>query len=175
MPIASAAHRHHSKKAEKSKRGPSVNTNASFVEECEGETGEHNNSEEYNDATDHLFTFPPAEYRKGDIELGVLMSGWDFFHNQLQVDFLEHMHDPDSASIVSDHACLGRNWKTRRVVYSERVLSLAHVGAEKMLDVIPLSEIINIQDCDGVGSADADEGAGRVMLEITLTVGFWYV
>jgi hypothetical protein len=56
------------------------------------------------------------------------------------------------------------------VVYSERVLALAHVGAEKMLDVIPLSEIISIQDCDGVGSADADDGAGRVMLEITLTV-----
>ena len=84
------------------------------------------------------------------------------------------MRDPDSASLVFDHPCLGRNWKTRRVVYSERVLALAHVGAEKMLDVIPLSEIINIQDCDGVGSADADEDAGRVMLEITLTVGFWH-
>ena len=68
-----------------------------------------------------------------------------------------------------------RNWKTRRVAYSERVLALAHVGCEKLLDVIPLSEIISIQDCDGVGSADADDGAGRVMLEITLTVGFWHV
>ncbi len=78
MPIASATHRHHSKKAEKSKRGvggPSINTNVSFLEECEGETVQCDNNEEYNDATDHLFIFPPPEYRKGDIELGVLMSG----------------------------------------------------------------------------------------------------
>ncbi len=61
------------------------------------------------------------------------------------------------------------------MVYSERVLALAHVGAEKMLDVIPLNEIISIQDCDGVGSADADDGAGRVMLEITLTVRGFHV
>ena len=49
-------------------------------------------------------------------------------------------------------------------------MAFAHIGAEKMLDVIPLEEIISIQDCDGVGSADADEDAGRVLLEIELTV-----
>ncbi len=56
------------------------------------------------------------------------------------------------------------------MVYTERVIGLAHAEGEKLLDVIPLNEIISIQDCDGIGSADADDGAGRVMLEITLTV-----
>ena len=56
------------------------------------------------------------------------------------------------------------------MVYTERVIALAHDGGEKILDVIPLNEIISIQDCDGIGSADADDGAGRIMLEISLTV-----
>ncbi len=58
------------------------------------------------------------------------------------------------------------------MVYTERVITLAHAGEEKMLDVIPLHEIISIQDCDGIGSADADDGAGRILLEISLTVLF---
>ncbi len=57
-------------------------------------------------------------------------------------------------------------------MYTNSVLAFAHVDAEKMLDVIPLEEIISIQDCDGVGSADADDDAGRVLLEIELTVRF---
>ncbi len=56
------------------------------------------------------------------------------------------------------------------MVYTEWVIGLAHQDGEKLLDVIPLNEIISIQDCDGIGSADADDGAGRVLLEITLTV-----
>ncbi len=58
------------------------------------------------------------------------------------------------------------------MVYTEWVVGLAHPNGEKLLDVIPLHEIISIQDCDGIGSADADDGAGRVLLEITLTVSF---
>jgi hypothetical protein len=65
---------------------------------------------------------------------------------------------------------MSRKWKERRVVYTEWVIGLAHADGEKLLDVIPLNEIISIQDCDGIGSADADDGAGRVLLEITLTV-----
>jgi hypothetical protein len=65
---------------------------------------------------------------------------------------------------------LSRKWKDRRVVYTEWVIGLAHSDREKLLDVIPLNEIVSIQDCDGIGSADADDGAGRVLLEITLTV-----
>ena len=56
------------------------------------------------------------------------------------------------------------------MVYTDSVLAFAHTDEEKMLDVIPLEEIISIQDCDGVGSADTDEDSGRVMLEIALTV-----
>ncbi len=63
-----------------------------------------------------------------------------------------------------------RKWKDRRVVYTEKIIGLSHPNGEKLLDVIPLSEIISIQDCDGIGAADADDGAGRVLLEITLTV-----
>jgi hypothetical protein len=84
MRAASATHRYHSKKGagagevsdERPKRGSSV-TNASFLEELNNDTVVLNDSsdEEYNDASDHLVTFPPAAYRKGDIELGVLMSG----------------------------------------------------------------------------------------------------
>ncbi len=65
---------------------------------------------------------------------------------------------------------VSRKWKERRVVYTDWVIGLAHPDGEKLLDVIPLEEIISIQDCDGIGSADADDGAGRVLLEITLTV-----
>ncbi len=31
--------------------------------------------QEYNEEEDHLYLFPPPSYRKGDISLGVLMSG----------------------------------------------------------------------------------------------------
>jgi hypothetical protein len=65
---------------------------------------------------------------------------------------------------------LSRKWKDRRVVYTEKIIGLAHANGEKLLDVIPLNEIISIQDCDGIGAADADDGAGRVLLEIVLTV-----
>ena len=58
------------------------------------------------------------------------------------------------------------------MVYTERAIALSHAEGEKLLDVIPLNEIISIQDCDGIGAADADEGAGRIMLEISLTVLF---
>ena len=30
---------------------------------------------DYNEEQDHLFVFPPRRYQKGDISLGVLMSG----------------------------------------------------------------------------------------------------
>ena len=30
---------------------------------------------EYNEEQDHLYLFPPPKYQKGDISLGVLMSG----------------------------------------------------------------------------------------------------
>ncbi len=56
------------------------------------------------------------------------------------------------------------------MVFTEWVICLAHPNGDKLLDVIPLEEIISIQDCDGIGSADADDGAGRILLEITLTV-----
>ena len=63
---------------EKAKRGSSaVYTNTSFLEECEENTvvQNENDQDQYNDERDHLDIFPPTEYRKGDIELGVLMSG----------------------------------------------------------------------------------------------------
>jgi hypothetical protein len=57
------------------------------------------------------------------------------------------------------------------MVFTNSVVALAHVGAEKMLDVIPLDEIVHIQDCDGINVAETDETAGRVLLEIELKVG----
>ena len=56
------------------------------------------------------------------------------------------------------------------MVYTDRVIALAHVGRDKMIDVIPLDEIVNIQDCDGIGTAEADENVGRILLEISITV-----
>ncbi len=46
---------------------------------------------------------------------------------------------------------------------------LAHVNAEKLLDVIPLAEILCIQDMGGLATADADEDAGRILLDIEIT------
>jgi hypothetical protein len=56
------------------------------------------------------------------------------------------------------------------MVFTNSVVAFAHVGAEKMLDVIPLDEIIHIQDCDGIDVVETDEDAGRVLLEIELKV-----
>jgi hypothetical protein len=56
------------------------------------------------------------------------------------------------------------------MVFSKTVVAFAHVGAEKMLDVIPLDEIVHIQDCDGIDVVDTDDSAGRVLLEIELKV-----
>jgi hypothetical protein len=57
------------------------------------------------------------------------------------------------------------------MVATDSVVAFAHVGAEKMLDVIPLDEIVHIQDCDGVDEVETDEMAGRVLIEIELKVG----
>ncbi len=62
------------------------------------------------------------------------------------------------------------DWKERRMVFTESVVAFAHIGAEKMLDVIPLDEIDHIQDCDGIDVVETDENAGRVLLEIELKV-----
>jgi hypothetical protein len=71
--------------------------------------------------------------------------------------------------VVFIHVC--SDWKDRRMVFTSRVVAFAHIGAEKMLDVIPLDEIVNIHDCDGINVAEADEKAGRVLIEIEWKVG----
>jgi hypothetical protein len=57
------------------------------------------------------------------------------------------------------------------MVFTDSIVAFAHVDAEKMLDVIPLDEIVHIQDCDGVNEVETDDKAGRVLLEIELKVG----
>jgi hypothetical protein len=52
------------------------------------------------------------------------------------------------------------------MAFTDSVVAFAHVGKEKMLDVIPMNEIVNIHDCDGVDVVESDEKAGRVLLEI---------
>ena len=58
------------------------------------------------------------------------------------------------------------------MVYTDKVLALSRIGTEKMMDVIPLNEIISVQDCDGVSTADAENDAGRIFLEIDIFVSF---
>ncbi len=67
---------------------------------------------------------------------------------------------------------LRSDWKERRMVFTDSVVAFAHTGAEKMLDVIPLEEIVHIQDCDGIDVVETDESAGRVLLEIELKVSY---
>ncbi len=55
------------------------------------------------------------------------------------------------------------------MVCSDTVLAFAHTGEEKILDSIPLVEITGIQDMGGLGAADLDERAGRILLEISIT------
>ncbi len=62
-----------------------------------------------------------------------------------------------------------RTWQERHVVCTESVLAFSHTDREKLLDVIPLSEIIGIQDMGGLGTAELDDDAGRIKLEISLT------
>ena len=62
-----------------------------------------------------------------------------------------------------------RAWKQRRVVCTDSVLAIAHVQEQKLLDTIPLVEIHSIQDMGGLATADLDENAGRILLEITVT------
>ena len=55
------------------------------------------------------------------------------------------------------------------MVCSDTVLAFAHTGEEKILDSIPLVEIMGVQDMGGLGAADLDERAGRILLEIHVT------
>ena len=86
MRAATAAHRRLSKKGativdeKSSRRESSVLENTSFLDEyaedrVKKEENKIEDEDEYNDERDHRVMFPPAAYRKGDIELGVLMSG----------------------------------------------------------------------------------------------------
>ena len=56
-------------------------------------------------------------------------------------------------------------------MFTEFVVALAHPGKDKLLDVIPLHEIMNVQSVDGVSVADLYPDAGRILLEITVTDG----
>ena len=60
-------------------------------------------------------------------------------------------------------------WQERRVVCTESVLAFSHVSEEKVLDAIPLVEILGVQDMGGLGTADLDDEAGRILLEICVT------
>jgi hypothetical protein len=86
MRAITAAHRHAAKKGHvelnderSSKRDSSGLANTSFLDEEyveeKVEKKDSEDDEEYNDERDHLVIFPPEAYRKGDVELGVLMSG----------------------------------------------------------------------------------------------------
>jgi hypothetical protein len=48
-------------------------------------------------------------------------------------------------------------------------MAFSHPEKEKLLEVIPLSEIVGIQDMAGLGTADLDDDTGRMQLEITLS------
>ena len=65
-----------------------------------------------------------------------------------------------------------RSWQQRRVACTDNVLAIAHVNGEKLLDAIPLIEILGVQEMGGLGTADLDDGAGRILLDITLTDRF---
>ena len=54
-------------------------------------------------------------------------------------------------------------------MFTEAVLAIAHVNEEKLLDVIPLADVMSIQDMGGIATADAEDGAGRILLDITMT------
>jgi hypothetical protein len=69
-----------------------------------------------------------------------------------------------------DRVIFIRDWKDRRVVYTNKIIAFAKANTEKMMDVIPLHEIISVQDCDGVSTADAENDAGRIFLEIDINV-----
>ena len=60
-------------------------------------------------------------------------------------------------------------WQERKVACTESVLAFSHIEREKLLDVVPLNEIIGIQDMGGIGNADLDDDAGRIKLELILT------
>ena len=55
------------------------------------------------------------------------------------------------------------------MVFTEAVLAIAHVNEEKLLDVIPLADVMSIQDMGGIATADAEDGAGRILLDIAVT------
>ena len=53
------------------------------------------------------------------------------------------------------------------------MLAFSHIGEEKLLDAIPLVEILGVQEMGGLGSADLDEDAGRILLEIAVSDTYW--
>jgi hypothetical protein len=60
-------------------------------------------------------------------------------------------------------------WQDRRVACTDSVLAFSHPEKEKLLEVIPLSEIVGVQEMGGLEEADLDDDAGRIQLEITLS------
>ena len=42
------------------------------------------------------------------------------------------------------------------------------------MEVIPLSEIVGVQEMGGLGDADLDDDAGRIQMEITLSDHQWF-
>jgi hypothetical protein len=73
---AATAHRHASSKKQYETAGSSCTIEAmdSTLDKQESESNKKEDPE-YIEEEDHLNLFPPLSYRKGDISLGVLMSG----------------------------------------------------------------------------------------------------
>jgi hypothetical protein len=79
---AAAAHRHIKSSGKNHSKTTADNTieagdqDLIASEPCGNESGDGKNVDpEYNEEQDHLYLFPPPRFQKGDISLGVLMSG----------------------------------------------------------------------------------------------------
>uniref|UniRef100_A0A7S0M956 Uncharacterized protein n=1 Tax=Cryptomonas curvata TaxID=233186 RepID=A0A7S0M956_9CRYP len=59
-------------------------------------------------------------------------------------------------------------WQEQLVACTESILAFSDPHREKLVEVIPLCEIIGIQCMGGLHTADLDDDSGRIQLEITI-------
>ena len=57
-----------------------------------------------------------------------------------------------------------RTYEKRRVIITDENLFFAHISKEQLIDYIPLSEVVSVDDLDGV-TADDDQGTDKAQVQ----------
>ena len=100
-----------------------------------------------NDMDSYFSSFPISGERIRDIQVGVLFNGYVSFQNFVVFDAIMQIIGPAY-----------RTWKSRRMAYTNEVIVFTRgFDDEEILDVVPLAEIVGVEDMDGKGPQDENK------------------